>query len=838
MAKDKLINKDRLSQYTSEMMEYIKSKEIGLSVNDVNGLIDEKLVPVNETIENKVEKVDGKGLSTNDYTDEDKLKIDSIPEDAKFTDTVYDDTTLSNRIKTIEDDYLSSEDKVAYISENNEEIGTINTVLTTGDIVDNLNSSSTTMALSAKQGNILKKRLDTMQTLPEGSTTADAALYDINIGYDGTDWKSPGNAIRGQIGQLSSEIVNVESELNNHIEFNFNNHAKKRIEPSAIVENRRIGGANGGYYTSEEHSVLRYRVYENTILNVKLNTTSKYKYQFTNSYLLEPDYIVGNVSTDNIVGTLEVPEGATYLFMTVDNATINENGLFDLCEVIYRETLDNEPFIKGSESNNIFTEWEFGEIDFTTGKLTDSTDVIRSKGYREVSPNTTYTIYDEGRTENGQTVAYIFEFSENKEYIKRTYFPDTSSDVFNFTTGDTTHYIVARSQTNGVNGFTIGDITTYKTQIEVGSKFTEYKKDKVIERNQVSMDFFDESHYDKIHKFVKEALDQYISECKSENGDIMIPFITDIHSNNAEPYRVMNYLANSGAYDSVFLLGDYIGDHFETRNEVLEFFEKITKDLRVTKTDTPIYMLRGNHDNNSSNNPTIEISVPDNVYYNHAQSRTLKGYAKSNKNYGFIDIDTAKVRVIFLDSGDVYDSETGNPLTSTYNTCILKEQFEWFGNVALNFMDKADKNEWSVILVSHDNLCNIIRDFDKVMLAFRVGNSVTGTTDYALDSIESFEYSFDFTEQGGIEFICGVCGHYHYDWIQPFGSTGRKTVYIASDTRTESGYWDYENSQLVLYDRPINTYFDRLFDTMILNKSDRTVTFKRFGAGEDRTLTY
>ena len=54
MAKDKLVNKDRLSQYTSEMMEYIKSKEIGLSVNDVNGLIDEKLVPVNETIENKV----------------------------------------------------------------------------------------------------------------------------------------------------------------------------------------------------------------------------------------------------------------------------------------------------------------------------------------------------------------------------------------------------------------------------------------------------------------------------------------------------------------------------------------------------------------------------------------------------------------------------------------------------------------------------------------------------------------------------------------------------------------------------------------------------------------
>ena len=60
-----------------------------------------------------------------------------------------------------------------------------------------------------------RARIDNLQALPEDSTTADAALYDINIGYDGTDWKTPGAAVRGQIGQLSSEIEELNGDLVN-----------------------------------------------------------------------------------------------------------------------------------------------------------------------------------------------------------------------------------------------------------------------------------------------------------------------------------------------------------------------------------------------------------------------------------------------------------------------------------------------------------------------------------------------------------------------------------------------------------------------------------------------
>ena len=50
----------------------------------------------------KVDKVTGKGLSTNDYTAAAKAKVDAIPANPKYTDTVYDDTALKERVSTIE----------------------------------------------------------------------------------------------------------------------------------------------------------------------------------------------------------------------------------------------------------------------------------------------------------------------------------------------------------------------------------------------------------------------------------------------------------------------------------------------------------------------------------------------------------------------------------------------------------------------------------------------------------------------------------------------------------------------------------------------------------------
>ena len=53
-------------------------------------------------LSDKVDKETGKGLSTNDYTYADKAKVDAIPASPKYTDTVYDDTAVKNRLTAIE----------------------------------------------------------------------------------------------------------------------------------------------------------------------------------------------------------------------------------------------------------------------------------------------------------------------------------------------------------------------------------------------------------------------------------------------------------------------------------------------------------------------------------------------------------------------------------------------------------------------------------------------------------------------------------------------------------------------------------------------------------------
>ena len=56
-----------------------------------------------DAIDNKkVDKVNGKRLSTNDYTNAAKAKVDAIPANPKYTDTVYDDTAVRNRLTNIE----------------------------------------------------------------------------------------------------------------------------------------------------------------------------------------------------------------------------------------------------------------------------------------------------------------------------------------------------------------------------------------------------------------------------------------------------------------------------------------------------------------------------------------------------------------------------------------------------------------------------------------------------------------------------------------------------------------------------------------------------------------
>ena len=61
--------------------------------------------------------------------------------------------------------------------------------------------------------NVLKARMDTFSSLPDGSTSGDAELTDIRVGYDGAKYPSAGDAVRKQVSDLKDDLITYEGDI-------------------------------------------------------------------------------------------------------------------------------------------------------------------------------------------------------------------------------------------------------------------------------------------------------------------------------------------------------------------------------------------------------------------------------------------------------------------------------------------------------------------------------------------------------------------------------------------------------------------------------------------------
>lgn len=91
---EKLSPKQDLDGYA--MKTDIKTKLSDLIDDSTHRVVTDKEKSTWNTVSNKVEKINGKSLSTNDYTDLAKQKVDAIPSNPKYTDTTYSNATTSS----------------------------------------------------------------------------------------------------------------------------------------------------------------------------------------------------------------------------------------------------------------------------------------------------------------------------------------------------------------------------------------------------------------------------------------------------------------------------------------------------------------------------------------------------------------------------------------------------------------------------------------------------------------------------------------------------------------------------------------------------------------------
>lgn len=265
---------------------------------------------------------------------------------------------------------------------------------------------------------------------------------------------------------------------------------------------------------------------------------------------------------------------------------------------------------------------------------------------------------------------------------------------------------------------------------------------------------------------------------QSESADLRLIAFADPHSTDANKYKKYNELLASGCVDGIIGLGDFNDYGTSTREGTLKYITEMVS--HAGRTPNCFYVV-GNHDI-AFKAPNSGVVTQDNILtkkeMHDCLGRHLNGVAHFNPadtygGYYYVDYEAAKIRMIMLNTSDIYEADGSLAYKYTESVMIQQPQVDWFVNEALDFSDKPNRSDWSVLVCCHAAL--FIRTMaSEILAAFKNGTAINkewtfkrrlidGTSTVDQSNPVTITANKDYSTQGAVDVIGVLYGHDHND---------------------------------------------------------------------------
>ena len=196
--------------------------------------------------------------------------------------------------------------------------------------------------------------------------------------------------------------------------------------------------------------------------------------------------------------------------------------------------------------------------------------------------------------------------------------------------------------------------------------------------------------------------------------------------------------------------------------------------------------------------------------------RYCNGIKNIPSGYGYLDLESAKVRVIYMNTSDIPSATTAGAYLG-----MTEEQINWLAGILLETGDKAG---WKILILSHAPL-DLMNKSD-VLTAY-----VNGTT-YG---------SYNFANHNSAQLLANVHGHVHCYSYGYIGDKIRRFCIPNSNFQDNNHYKDNPSytqwADTVTYPKTANSGKDTAFSLVTIDLDTNMCYVDNYGAGIDREFS-